>query len=468
MNSFGDVGHKKVKMVATLGPASSSKEMILKLAKEGVDIFRINFSHHQNKELATLIKRIRSVEKKVDGPLTVLGDLAGPKIRIGDVGEKAELKEGQKIKILTKTGSKDSITLNFPTIIKNLKNGSEIYLGDGLIKLRVKKKIKNGVLAEVIIGGLLRSRMGFSAQGLVKRFSLTPKDREDIKAVLKEGVDALAISFVQTEKNIEAVKKVLPKKRPLLIAKIETMAGVKNAEKILEAADGIMIARGDLGLSVPMAKVPMMQKKLIKLALKKAKPVITATQMLESMIHNHMPTRAEVTDVANAILDGTDAVMLSGETAVGKFPRTTVEMMAKIIAETTYRVKPKYFPDDDSVADAISASVVNIANQIKAKLIIVFTQSGATAERIARHRPHQPIIALSPEPSTIHTLNFSWGVFPYNTDVHKNFEELISKTKEIAANNHVLKLKKGEPFVICCGIPFGKRGTTNLVLVKKV
>jgi pyruvate kinase len=262
---------------------------------------------------------------------------------------------------------------------------------------------------------------------------------------------------------------MLPSKNPpLLIAKIETPRAVERIEKIIDVADGIMIARGDLGLSVPMAEVPFIQKALIRLALRKAKPVITATQMLESMMHNSLPTRAEVSDVTKAILDGTDATMLSGETARGQFPEEVVETMANIIMTASPHIAPRDFPEEDYIADAVSASAVKMAAHVKAKLIIVLTQTGATARRLSRHRPSQPIIALSPIDRTLRHLIFSFGVCPVKIGSLKTFDELIPIARKVAMQNDVMPLKKGDRFVISAGVPFGVSGTTNLVLVEKV
>lgn len=464
---------KKVKIVATIGPATDNAEAILKLGKEGVDVFRLNLSHRKKEESLATVKLIREAEKALGKPLAIMGDLAGLKIRIGNLeNETAVLEAGQKVMLRPQTiiGNAKEFSINFPEILQGLEKGAEVYLDDGFVKLEVIKKEKDGVMAKVTIGGQIRSRVGFSAQGLkLNKFFLTPKDKEDIKTMLLAGADALAISFVQTAKDVDMVKKLLPaNKRPMLIAKIETRAGVENAEKILETADGIMVARGDLGLAVPLPEIPHIQKHLIKLALKQAKPVITATQMLESMTNSHMPTRAEVTDVANAILDGTDAVMLSGETARGKYPHETIRIMRKIIERATAELAKGDFPDDDSIADAVSASAAKIADQIKARLVIVFTQTGSTARRIARHHHSQPILALSPSIPTIHELNFSWGVYPQEVAIIENVDDLINVAKRVAQNNPIVKLKKGEPFVISAGIPFGKSGTTNLVLIQKI
>lgn len=463
---------KKVKVVATIGPASDNKEMILKLAQAGADIFRLNLSHRKKEESLSTIRFIRSVEKRLGRPLSILGDLAGPKIRIGIVADGTELFTGRKILITTKKvlGSSKEITVNFPDVLKNIEMGAEIYLGDGLIKLEAEKRINGVVQAKVIVGGRLISRMGFSAQGLYgKRFALSKKDREDIVTMVQGGADALAVSFVQTAYDIALVKKLLPKnKPPIVIAKIETMSGVKHVDDILDVADGLMVARGDLGFSVPLAQLPHIQKDLIYRALKKAKPVITATQMLESMMQIHFPTRAEVTDVANAVLDGSDALMLSGETALGKYPEEVIKTMRKIISESALHVSRREFPEEESSRDSISASVVRIADHIKAKLIVVLTQTGASARRISRFKPAQPIIALSSNLHIMHTLNFSWGVFPQQVKKIKNFNELIIETRKIALRNNVLNLKKGDPFVISAGVPFGESGSTNTVFINRV
>ena len=464
--------HKKVKIVATIGPASDSPEMLLKLAERGVNVFRLNLSHKNREEMLANIATIRAVEKKLGWPLTIMGDLGGPKIRTGSFDKEYNLETGHKLEIVSDqvTGNDEKFSLNFPSIIDSLEPGAEVYLNDGIPKLEVVKKTKAGVIVKVVVPGLVKSRMGFMAQGLaLEKFELTAKDKHDIKVMVEGGADALAVSFVQTAKDVEAVKKLLPKTgpRPMLIAKIETLAGVANAEEILHMADGLMVARGDLGYAVPMAEVPHIQKKLINIALRHAKPVITATQMLESMTFSHLPTRAEVTDVANAILDGTDAVMLSGETARGKYPLEVVSTMAKIIKRAESDVAMREFQEEDQISDAISASTVKIADQVGARLIIVFTHSGPTARRIARHRHSQPIIALSPDQQTVHRLNFSGGVMPMLVKKVMSFDEFVVEARKVALNNPLLKLKKGEPFVVSAGVPFGQTGTTNMVLIER-
>ncbi len=464
--------HKKVKIVATIGPASDSEEKIERLVRAGVNVFRLNFAHREWDYFALIIRRIRAVEKRVGYPVAILGDVPGPKIRIGFVDEGVELRTGNRLRIVGQSviGSKEIISVNFPSILKHIKKGTEIYLGDGVTKLVAERIDEEGVIAVVTGGGALRSRMGFSAQGMaLDAFSLNTRDRSFIRKAAHAKLDFLGVSFVQTPQDIARVKKLLPKKDgPLVIAKIETAKAVEHINSILDFADGLMIARGDLGFSIPLSELPFVQKELIRLCLKRAKPVITATQMLESMIHNHFPTRAEVSDVANAILDGTDAVMLSAETALGDFPEETVRIMAHIIRGSAPRVKSPIFEEEKGATHAATASAVRVANQIGARLIIAFTEGGATARQIARHRSSQSIIALSPRETTLHKLALSWGVYGFKTKTTSNIDHLLLQARTVARTNKITPLKKGESFVIAAGVPFGKSGSTNLILIEKV
>jgi pyruvate kinase len=463
---------KKVKIIATTGPAIDNAESILELAREGVDVFRINLSHATDEEIQNRVKWVRAAEKALKRPLTVMGDLAGPKIRIGDVVEGLEIEKGQKMRIYKDAamGDAEGFCLNHPEIVDAIKVGAIVYVDDGNLKLEVIKKEKESVLVEVLVGGTLKPRKGFSVEGLsLDSQGLSEKDKKDIKRMLALGTDALAVSFVQDAHDILDVREQLPRRSNIfLVAKIETAKGIENAESILEVADGLMVARGDMGLAIPIAEVPHIQKKLINLSLEKAKPVITATQMLESMIHAPIPTRAEVTDVANAILDGTDAVMLSAETASGKFPAETVKMMVKIIRETLSHVSPRIYMEGEGIRNAVSAEVADIADRVKTKLIIAFTQTGSTARRISRNRHQETIIALSPEQSTLRHLNFSWGVHPMLITTTLDFDNMRQQAKETARHNEIVEIKKGDPIVITAGMPFGETGSTNMILVERV
>lgn len=464
--------HLPVKIVATIGPASHSKEMILDLARAGVDIFRLNLSHAEPNEVAERCQWIREAEDVLQRPLTIIGDLPGPKIRVGTMKPDAVLEKGQTFIISKKIeeGDAHGCGLNNPEYVDLFQEGAEVFMDDGAIKLVVNKKLEDAVETTVVAGGHLRSRKGVAVEGvLVESTGVSEKNKENIKLILEHKIDALAISFTRTKHDVLAVKELLPHDSGIMIiAKIETAMGVENAEEIIEVAHGMMIGRGDLGLSVPIAQVPHIQKRLIDLCVSHGKPVITATQMLESMISRPMPTRAEVTDVANAILDKTDAVMLSAETAEGKFPVETVEMMIKIIAEAVKRIEPHEEPEEKTITNAISYSVGRIAQKIGAKIIIAYTQSGKTASRIAKHRHPQPIIAVSPNPTIIRNLNFVWGVHPHLIHETKGFDGMLSQTKEIAKENRVVRLEAGEIYVISAGMPFGETGTTNMILVENV
>ncbi len=464
--------NKKVKIVATIGPSSKDYATLLALAQEGVDVYRINLSHQPYEEVKELVSNMRKVEEQIGRPIAIMGDLAGPKIRIGKVESGVVLKNNDEVEIVSKAvvGTANKLSVNYPTIIGQLRKGAEIYVDDGKIRMEVTSEGKESAKAKVVVGGPLVSFKGFYAQGLsLENHGLTKKDREDIGLMVDTGVDALAISFVQTEKDVEAVRKLLPSgSRMMLIAKIETAKAIENIEKIIAVSDGLMVARGDLGLAVPMSEVPHLQKELINICLKHAKPVITATQMLESMTTNPLPTRAEVTDVANAILDGTDAVMLSGESAMGKFPVQTVRMMAQIITSAVPHVTRREIDHEHAVGNAVSSNAGHVADQIGAKLIVAFTHHGKAAQRISRHRSPQCIIALTPVKETLRRLNFSWGVFPFEIKPTKGFIDMTEQAKSIAEKNSVLKLQKGEAFVIAAGMPFGQSGTTNMILVERV
>lgn len=463
---------KPVKIVATIGPASHSEEKIFELAKAGVNVYRINLSHAYPEEVADRVKWIRAAEKKLDMPLAIMGDLPGPKIRISDMEANSVLEKGQKFIVSKKIekGDVKGCGLNHPSIIDVLEPGAEVFIDDGTIKLVIDKKHKDYVETTVVVGGLLKPKKGFSAEGIsLSTAGVSEKDKAGIAMMIKHNADAIAVSFVQTPEDILEVRNLLPKNsKIMLIAKIETAGGVEKAREILEVADGMMVARGDLGLAVPIAQVPHIQKRLIDLCVQEAKPVITATQMLESMISKPLPTRAEVTDVANAILDRTDAVMLSAETAEGKFPVETVETMVKIIEEAVKRVKIYEYKERKTTSNAITDAVGNIADFIDAKLIVALTESGRTARRISRHRHQQPIIALTPDPKTFRNLNFVWGVHPHLIDNVKGFDDMLKQVKKLVSKNRIQTLEEGDLYVVSAGVPFAKTGTTNMALVQKV
>ncbi len=463
---------KKVKIIATLGPTSDSEKGITRLAQEGVDVFRLNMSHYATEDALRTLGTIRKVEKKLNRPFGVFGDLAGPKIRTGTIAPDSRVAVGDLVRIQKKLkiGSAKAISLNFPDVVDNLEMGAEIYLADGVVKLEVVKRETGAVTAHVLVGGALRSRMGFSAHGLaLKKFVLTPKDRADLAALSAAGVDALAVSFVQTAKDVDSVRKLLPRNSPpFLIAKMETAASIRNAEAISDSADALMVARGDLGFAVPLARLPHIQKELIALCIRKGKPVITATQMLESMIQAAFPTRAEVSDVANAILDGTDAVMLSAETAAGKFPFETVRTMRMIIEGAIQDLKLPEPAAEKLTAAAASEGAVRMAARTGAKLILAFTESGANARRVARLRPAPPILALSPSERVVRALCFTWGTYPVLVPRQKDLNAVLAMAKKLAARNPILPLKKGDMFAVSAGVTAGRTGATNLALIEQI
>lgn len=462
---------KPVKIVATTGPASDNYQTVLALVKAGVDVFRINLSHATQEEIDNRFSWIRKAEKEVGRPIAIMGDLAGPKIRIEEIVEDTVIEKGDKVTIVRDhiVGNKERFSLNYSDIIDMIEPGAEIYVDDGAIKLRAEKKSKEGIEAIVTVGGPLLSRKGFLAEGIaLSKTGISDKDKNSIKLMVKMEADALALSFVQSADDVIEVKNLLPKNSPIMtVAKIETAGGVENAESILEVADALMVARGDMGLAVPMAKVPHIQKELINLCLKKSKPVITATQMLESMVSRSIPTRAEVTDVANAILDGTDCVMLSAETARGQFPVEVVETMANIISEAVKHRDHIRFDEHKAISGAVSASAGDIADRIGAELIVAFTESGRCARNISRHRHKEQIIAASPNAASVRKLNFTWGVYPLHIKPTKDFEDFRKQANHIATTNPVHKLQKGQPFVVVAGLPFGEVGTTNMIFVQK-
>jgi len=463
---------KKVKIIATTGPAMESSEKISAAISAGVDVFRINFSHCSREEAFMRVENIRKAEKEHGRPIAIMADLAGPKIRIGMMKDGQEMTEGSLVAIHKelKEGDKNNIAVNHPEIVDNLFLGCEVYLGDGDVRLEIVKKGKDKAIAKVTAPGKVRSKMGFSAHGLaLKKFEISSKDKADIKIACEAGMDAIAASFIQTDLDIKAIRKLVEKEGRdlMLIAKIETQQGIDNAQKILDVADGIMVARGDLGYAIPMERVPHVQKELITLARSKNKPVITATQMLESMGQNSFPTRAEITDVANAVMDGTSGVMLSQETSKGMYPLESVRVMAKIARGAESYIPVIDLPELNEIYDAVATSAVSVAEHIGAQFIAAFTESGSSARRVCRHRPDCPILALTPSISVARRLCFSWGVMPFVAKEPKGFEELDDLVR-IALQTGYFKAKKGGTVVIVAGVPFGLAGSTNLLHVAKI
>ncbi len=459
---------KKAKIVATLGPSSSDK--IEDMIKTGVDVFRLNFSHANHKTHKESIKKIREIAKKLNSKTAILQDISGPKIRIGEIDGVLELKRGDKIRLVKKNPkSKYDLTLSYPEIIEQVKEGEYVFFADGSIRTKVIEKHPDYLVLEVKNDGILSSRKGVNfPHSNLKISAITQKDKKDLVFGAKNGVDIVAISFVNNKDDILLAKKILKENNanPWVIAKIETKKAVDNLDEILEVSDGVMVARGDLGIEVGIEKVPVIQKKIIRRANKLKKPVITATQMLLSMVNSPFPTRAEVSDVANAVMDGSDAVMLSDETTVGKYPLKAVETLKKVIIETQsiYPYYKKYEIDD---SDAIAASVADLCKGIEPKAIVSFTSSGTTVRSIAKYRPKPPIIAVTHDRLTSRKLKLVWGVEEIiELPKIKNPEKLIEKFKEIAKKEKLLN--EGDKVIVTMGSIIGEEGTTNMIRIVEI
>ncbi|GAX87272.1 pyruvate kinase [Lebetimonas natsushimae] len=459
---------KKAKIVATLGPSSIDK--IEDMVKAGVDVFRLNFSHADHKTHKQSIIKIRDIAKKLNSKTAILQDISGPKIRIGEINGILELKRGDKIRLVKKNPKTVyDLTISYPEIIDDVKIGEYVFFADGSIRTKVIDKDKNSITLEVKNEGVLSSRKGVNfPHSDLKISAITEKDKKDLIFGARNHVDIVAISFVNSKDDILKAKEILKKHNasPWVFAKIETKKGVENIDEILEAADGVMVARGDLGIEVGIEKVPVIQKKIIRRANKLKKPVITATQMLLSMVNSPFPTRAEVSDVANAVMDGSDAVMLSDETTVGKYPIKAVETLKKVIIETQqiYPYNKRYEIED---IDAIAASVSDLDKGINPKAIVCFTSSGTTVKSIAKYRPKSPIIAVTHSRETSRKLKVVWGVENIiEIPKIKNPEKLIDKFREIALREKILKEK--DKVIVTMGSIVGKEGTTNMIRIIEI
>ncbi len=440
----------KTKIIITLGPASSNLETLTKILKAGANAVRINASHEPRSFFQKRIELIRKASLLAKKQVCILLDLAGPKIRTGNLVNHAPvlLVRGQQIVLTPKNieGTSKEVSITFPELFNVVKPNDPILIDDGRLELKVLKIQQKKVTCQVIVGGILHERKGVNLPGLdIAIQSFTHKDKLDLEEGLRQGIDAVALSFVQTEQIILKVKKLIASKKVSIpvIAKIEKPAAVKNFDAILKASDAIMIARGDLGIEIPAEKVPVLQKNLIKRANAHGVPIITATQMLESMIDNPRPTRAESSDVANAVLDGTDAVMLSGETATGKNPVQVCHVMSSIIAEVE---KEKFFNESDqheftalSPTHAIAYASSHIAYDLKINSIIVFTKKGKSALLLSKFRPKAQILALTPNKRIVPSLALLWGVTPYYLPSTGSFDQMMVQAKQLLKKEGVLR-----------------------------
>lgn len=437
----------------------------------------MNFSHGNYVEHHHAIENIRRASLKTNKSLAILQDLGGPKIRIGKIErEPIFLKEGSSF-ILTNRevpGDEQGVSITFPSLPQKVKKGDCIFLADGTLELKVIELTPTDIICKIVRGGKLTSHKGINIPNISMDISsLTEKDYQDILFGIKNKVDFIGLSFIRNAEDVLRVRKILKENEAediSLIAKIEKKEAVENLKEIIEASDGIMIARGDLGVEIPLENVPLVQKNIIKRCNLAGKPVITATQMLMSMVNVPRPTRAEVTDVANAILDGTDAIMLSEETAVGNYPLEAVETMNKIALRVEKAIDYKKILTERSLSvkptnpDAISHATCQVALDLKVKAIVTFTLSGSTARMVSRYRPSVPIIAASTQDSTVRKLALSWGVYPFKSDELENTDDMIEKSKKIALKTRLAN--SGDKIVITAGIPFRIPGTTNLLKVE--
>lgn len=460
------------KIVATLGPASSSEDMIEKLFLAGVDCFRINMSHTPHDALRDMRETIFRVEKKVQRPICVLVDLQGPKLRIGNLAsEGATLVEGSTFTFDQNEAPGDAsrVFLPHPELFGPVAKGDAIILDDGKLRMSVTDTERGKIIAKVVTGGPLNSRKGISLPDTILPVTaLSDKDRRDLEAAAALDVDWIALSFVQRADDVAEGRKLIAG-RAAVMSKIEKPAAMNDIDAIIEMSEAIMVARGDLGVELPIEQVPWIQKKLIRKARRAGKPVIVATQMLESMIHSPVPTRAEVSDVANAVFDGADAVMLSAESAVGEYPIEAVKMMDATAREAEsdkgYEsiLRALDMNPEPTSADAIAAASRTVAETLNLAAIICYTSTGSTGLRVARERPSQSIIALSPIPATCRRLSLVWGLHCVQTGDPTDLDDMVDKACAIAIEQEIAT--RGERVLITAGVPLGTPGATNMIRV---
>jgi pyruvate kinase len=469
----------RTKIICTLGPASESPEVMRSLVRAGMDVARINFSHGDHETHARSIAALRRIADEERQIVAVMADLQGPKLRVGEIDEPGiELDEGDIVTLTAhpRPDVKGDIPVPHPQLLRDLRSGQTVLLDDGHLELVVIGLSDGGLKCRVVTGGELTSRKGINVPGATLRFSaLTDKDRDDAVFALEQGVDFIALSFVRRAADVRELRQFLKGKQGdvSIIAKIEKPEALAVFDEILAEADGIMVARGDLGVETPAEEVPFHQKRIIRACNQVGKPVITATQMLQSMMSNPRPTRAEASDVVNAVLDGTDAAMLSGETAVGRYPIVATSVMEKICTNAEVHLPYGRLLRDDicrptqrASAEAISAAAVDIANEVDAQAIITATMSGMTARMVARHRPSVPIVAVTPDRETLYRLALVWGVMPVRVPEFNNTDEMVKVMVRAAREADLVDW--GDPVVLMAGIPFGSGGVTNMLKVHVV
>lgn len=471
---------RRTKIVCTIGPSTNSKEKIEELIRSGMNVARLNFSHGTHEDHKKVIENIRAVAGKLKYSLPILMDLQGPKIRVGRMKDDAQVINAGDYVTLTPddvVGTSEIIPIDYDHLVDDAEEGNTILMDDGLLELKIVKKAADEIKARVVVGGLLKSRKGVNLPNVkISISAMTEKDYEDLDFGLEQGVDLVALSFVRTARDVQNLISLIRAKgsNAGVIAKIEKPEAVDVIDEIIEESDGIMVARGDLGIEIASEKVPLIQKMIINKCRNVGKPVITATQMLESMIHNPRATRAESSDVANAVLDGTDAVMLSGETASGKYPIEAVKVMGRICRsveihnESLYPNLTFHKPEwkEKQVIESLSYSCVKMAEYVDAKIIATITHSGTTARRIAKYRPGVPIVAFTESQDVRRQLNLVWGVTPiridqiFDTDQSVHMMEDYLKKKGFAGT--------GDRVIVATGMPIAKRGRTNMIKISTI
>ena len=468
---------RRTKIVCTLGPSTDKEEVLRNLMKNGMNVARMNFSHGTHEEQKARLDMIKKLREELNLPVAALLDTKGPEIRIGDVeGGKLELKPGQEFTLTTEEmlGTEKKVTITYKELYKDVEPGDSILIDDGLIGMEVVRIDESDIVCRVKNGGFISNHKGVNVPGVELNMPfVSPKDLADIVFAVEQDYDFIAASFTRTAEDIMEIRKILQEhggEKIHIIAKLENKQGVKNCEDILRVADGIMIARGDMGVEIPLEEVPVIQKELIRKAMHMGKPVITATQMLDSMMKNPRPTRAETSDVANAIYQGTSAIMLSGETAAGAYPIEAVQTMAKIAERTEQDIdysrefKPRKLAEAPDVTSAISHATCTTAADLKAAAIVAVSKSGRTVSRIAKYLPVCPIIGCTTDERVYRQLNLLWGVTPVVMKEANTADELFDHAVELAEQKGLIA--RGELVVIAAGVPVGLSGTTNMMKVQ--
>lgn len=470
------MAERRTKIIVTYGPAIQAESQLRRIIEAGANAVRLNLSHGTHNEYARAIASVRALAAEIGVPLAIIADLQGPKLRVGDMPDGGvELRKGKSVVLTSRRikGDDRNIPVSIAGLGEVLQPGKKVLLDDGRITLKVLDLEGADVVCRVMMGGLLESRQGVNFPGIDMRApSISSKDKQDLDFALQAGVDFVALSFISSAADIEELRHLIEKRtdrKVKIIAKIENQEAIRNIASIVESADVVMIARGDLGVEIPPERVPYWQKEIIKLCVSKARPVITATQMLESMIEEPVATRAEASDVANAIYDGSDAIMLSGETAIGRYPVRAVNTMHRIARTTEAAITSQPLPPvgpHGSVSDAISHAACEIAESLGAQAILTPTSSGSTALQVSRHRPIAPQVALCPDMDVVNQLSIAWGVTPFlispARDTDDMFEKAISVTRESGI------AQTGDEIVITAGVPVNVAGTTNLIRVQRL